>query len=249
MIKFFRQIRKSLLMENKTFNYFKYAVGEIILVVIGILIALQINNWNEESKNRTFELKMLNEVKKGLTNDINFLKTNTLYRYGILDSILEIAVQHVKNKNIFSDSLYYKGFASRLEFGAAINFNRGPYEAIKSAGIDRIINDSLRNRLINYYDFELPFWEILIKEYSDQYEEDLKLLISLRLDPEIYTTKEKDYLIRLYPGNLFQTSRFKQFIWQSKRRTNGTINMVNLFIPKMESVLKIINEEISNNKN
>lgn len=52
MIKFFRHIRKSLLMENKTSKYFKYAIGEIILVVIGILIALQINNWNEARKSQ-----------------------------------------------------------------------------------------------------------------------------------------------------------------------------------------------------
>ena len=48
MIKFFRKIRQNLLMENKTGKYFKYAIGEIILVVIGILIALQINNWNSQ---------------------------------------------------------------------------------------------------------------------------------------------------------------------------------------------------------
>jgi len=48
MIKFFRKIRQNLLMENKTSKYFKYAIGEILLVVIGILIALQINNWNEK---------------------------------------------------------------------------------------------------------------------------------------------------------------------------------------------------------
>jgi hypothetical protein len=234
-------------MEKKSAIYFKYAIGEIILVVIGILIALQINNWSEQTKNRDFELKMLNEVKKGLTNDINFLKTNTLYRYGVLDSVLEIAVQYVKDKKTFNDSLYATGFASRLEFGAAISFNRGPYEAVKSAGIDRIINDSLRNKLINYYDFELPFWEILIREYSDQYEEDLKLLTSLRLEPEIYTNREEVYVIRLYPKNLFQTSGFKQFLWQSKRRATGTRNMTNLFIPKMESVLELINEEISKN--
>ena len=47
MIKFFRKIRQNLLMENKTSKYFKYAIGEILLVVIGILIALSINNWNE----------------------------------------------------------------------------------------------------------------------------------------------------------------------------------------------------------
>jgi len=47
MIKFFRNIRKKILEQGKTTNYLKYAFGEIVLVVIGILIALQINNWNE----------------------------------------------------------------------------------------------------------------------------------------------------------------------------------------------------------
>ena len=55
MIKFFRKIRFNLLSENNTSKYFKYAFGEIILVVIGILIALQINNWNENRKNKITE--------------------------------------------------------------------------------------------------------------------------------------------------------------------------------------------------
>mgnify|MGYP000731225644 CR=1 FL=1 len=50
MIKFFRKIRYNLMSENRTGRYLKYAIGEIILVVIGILIALQINNWNEHKK-------------------------------------------------------------------------------------------------------------------------------------------------------------------------------------------------------
>lgn len=50
MINFFKKIRQDLLMENKTGKYLKYAIGEILLVVIGILIALQANNWNEDRK-------------------------------------------------------------------------------------------------------------------------------------------------------------------------------------------------------
>ena len=52
MIKFFRKIRQNLLSEGKTGKYLKYAIGEIILVVIGILIALSINNWND-NQNKT----------------------------------------------------------------------------------------------------------------------------------------------------------------------------------------------------
>ena len=70
MIKFFRHIRKSLLTQGKTTKYFKYAIGEIILVVIGILIALQINNWNENRK--------LNEQRKELISNLitDFTDTN-----------------------------------------------------------------------------------------------------------------------------------------------------------------------------
>ena len=55
MIKFLEKIRHKLLIENKFSKYLLYAIGEIILVVIGILIALQIKNWNEENKERRVE--------------------------------------------------------------------------------------------------------------------------------------------------------------------------------------------------
>ena len=71
MIKFFRKIRQNLLMENKTSKYFKYAIGEIVLVVIGILIALQINNWNENRKSKQ-------AVRVALSSLISDLKKDTL---------------------------------------------------------------------------------------------------------------------------------------------------------------------------
>lgn len=78
MIKFFRHIRKSLLMENKVSKYILYVFGEIVLVVIGILIALQINNNNQAKKDRTFELKMLTEISKSLESDISYLRNHLI---------------------------------------------------------------------------------------------------------------------------------------------------------------------------
>ena len=71
MIKFFRKIRQNLLMENKTSKYFKYAIGEIVLVVIGILIALQINNWNENRKLENSKQKLMLALKNELVNNKN----------------------------------------------------------------------------------------------------------------------------------------------------------------------------------
>ncbi|MFK7783267.1 DUF6090 family protein, partial [Psychroserpens sp.] len=62
MIKLFRKIRYNLMSENKTGKYFKYAIGEIVLVVIGILIALQINNWNEQRKTRISEISYIQSI-------------------------------------------------------------------------------------------------------------------------------------------------------------------------------------------
>nr|WP_262916383.1 DUF6090 family protein [Aestuariivivens sediminis] len=64
MIKFFRKIRQNMIKENRVSKYFLYAVGEIVLVVIGILIALQINNKKEEINNRIVEQSILNNLKE-----------------------------------------------------------------------------------------------------------------------------------------------------------------------------------------
>ena len=78
MIKFFRHIRKSLLMEHKSAKYLKYAIGEIVLVVIGILIALSINNWNNDtikrSESNQFNKRLLAEVNENFDLTIKNIK-------------------------------------------------------------------------------------------------------------------------------------------------------------------------------
>tara|TARA_R110000823_G_scaffold294628_2_gene413567 strand:- start:259 stop:591 length:333 start_codon:yes stop_codon:yes gene_type:complete len=71
MIKFFRKIRQNLLSEGKTGKYLKYAFGEIILVVIGILIALGISNWNENRKNNNETTDFINRLTEEIEININ----------------------------------------------------------------------------------------------------------------------------------------------------------------------------------
>ncbi len=87
MIKFFRHIRKSLLIETvKTGKYFKYAVGEIVLVVIGILIALSINNWNENRKHAIAEQEFFKSIKEDLKQDLEFINYVQFYSQPKIDA-------------------------------------------------------------------------------------------------------------------------------------------------------------------
>jgi hypothetical protein len=79
MLRFFRQIRQHLLTDNKFSKYLLYAVGEILLVVIGILIALQVNNWNEERRLNKERINILENLRIDLANDVENYKTN-IYR-------------------------------------------------------------------------------------------------------------------------------------------------------------------------
>jgi hypothetical protein len=79
MIKIFREIRQNLLMDNKTVKYFKYAIGEIVLVMIGILLALQVNNWNEGRKNNGIKQSIIDNLIVDLKMDIeNLEEFNTI---------------------------------------------------------------------------------------------------------------------------------------------------------------------------
>jgi len=95
MIKFFRKIRQNLLMENKTGKYFKYAIGEIVLVVVGILIALSINNWNSKQIERREEITSYKNIKRQLKDDKNaisgIINYNNLYykQYEYANQIIE----------------------------------------------------------------------------------------------------------------------------------------------------------------
>src|SRR5210317_191848 len=105
MIKFFRKIRQKLLTENKISKYLLYAFGEIILVVIGILIALQINNWNENRKDKSKIVNYLSEISNDLDQDMVFFKEN-LQKYDSMIKIKEWGMSRTNYDLSQKDSLF-----------------------------------------------------------------------------------------------------------------------------------------------
>ncbi|MDT0554744.1 DUF6090 family protein [Patiriisocius hiemis] len=148
MIKFFRKIRQNLLSENKFSKYLIYAIGEIILVVIGILIALQINNNNELNKQRAKEVQFL----KNLKSDLIF-EESELERYiGIRESIVssaQIALEHFNGKPVENIQMFnYHTF----NVGIWQEFQRNNntfVELLNSGNFTIISNESIKNELLN----------------------------------------------------------------------------------------------------
>ena len=97
MIKFFRKIRQNMLMENKTGTYFKYAIGEIVLVVIGILIAVQINNWNMARLESQEEKNILLNLKQDFHSNYTFLDSIMSYQKSLKPVHFSI-LNHTGNK-------------------------------------------------------------------------------------------------------------------------------------------------------
>jgi hypothetical protein len=151
MIKFFRKIRYDLMEKNKTGKYFKYAIGEIILVVIGILIALQINNWNEFRKQNTAEKEFIDGIKFDLTQDKEFIKLiieraeekNSIY------TILNQELFNYYNSNRLSlDSLLVEYFKAQ---GTFYPISGSFQSAISGNQISKFKNKNFNNVVTKLY--------------------------------------------------------------------------------------------------
>tara|TARA_R110000787_G_scaffold192886_9_gene304409 strand:+ start:13177 stop:13908 length:732 start_codon:yes stop_codon:yes gene_type:complete len=160
MIKFFRKIRQNLVAENRFSKYFLYATGEIILVVIGILIALQINNWNQYRIAKNKEKVLLSELHQEFLNNKTQLDTVVSYHIKSLasvDSIIALFPIDIK-------ALDLEDFVERKKYSAyhwTFNPSNGVVNSlINTSSFDLISNDSLRKLLIT--------WKEVLVDYQEE---------------------------------------------------------------------------------
>jgi len=169
MIKFFRSIRQKLLSENKISKYLIYAIGEIVLVVIGILIALSINNWNQEIKTKKQEIKILTELKNDLKTNLNeIIETYNTTSSRQLSTVL--ILDYFENNRTLDDSL--KSAFENINMDGLFNIANTTFKYIESEGINSLSNDTLRIRVTEMYERHLKnivtrenrTWEIVNDE-------------------------------------------------------------------------------------
>ncbi len=242
MIKFFRKIRQKLLSENKFSKYLIYAIGEIVLVVIGILIALQINNWNENRKSSKIRNNYYKQVLQDLAKDTIYIN-----RYNIfLDSSLskyQNYLEKLPEAESINDVLPLIGTLDS-EFGY-INFNTNTIKSLISTGDIKLMPDKIRNSLLDLKTNQ----DVIIKTTSgnnDVYLKDIQKAVGLGTI---------NYILNIEPKLLNQLIR-EQDIISSINIANGSFRLKDYteknLLKEMQNLLQstkelseLINEELN----
>jgi hypothetical protein len=148
MIKFFRKIRQKMLTESKFGKYLLYAIGEIVLVVIGILIALSINNWNENSKIRDSEIIYLNNIKRDLQLSITEM-SQFIDRQNSLINSANTVLEHFNGMPVDDWNIFNKHLVDIYTWESFYLIDNTYQELSNSGNFAILSNDSIKNDLLN----------------------------------------------------------------------------------------------------
>lgn len=204
MIKFFRNIRHQLINEGKTTNYFKYAIGEIVLVVVGILIALSINNWNHDRQDKISERNFYLNFKEQLTEDIYEIKGNITYNNNYMEQF-EYAVQIIENNDRSRlDSL--SNISVNLTNYSDVGRQSNIYETLVNSGQIKLLKNTdiieeirkLEELYIYINKMEEIHREVVLKDVVASIRDNFKLLTIEAIDVDkIYNVNFQNLIIML----------------------------------------------------
>ncbi|MBC2846386.1 DUF6090 family protein [Winogradskyella flava] len=247
MIKFFRQIRYDLMKQNKTSKYFKYAIGEIILVMVGILLALGINNWNQDRLYDKQELNYLGNLKEELANNLDQLSAiDSVYSYFEKENIKGMTL--LKN----SPSIYeFKTIDSLVStMWMTFQVTSSTYnEMLNNGSFYTLKNKTLKNQIDEHYSlakrFDTAFLEINSNGQNISYNKDiypLELLLD-RLNENPINLSDIDTSWIHNPNSKIYTGYFRKvefYIHSSQVR----IRLTNNFSKSCKRLIDTIDKEL-----
>ena len=238
MIKFFRKIRYNLISGNKTGKYIKYAVGEIILVVIGILIALQINNWNNEKQNSKKESFLLKEIRNNLQENLMVEIIPAIEDYEVrLKSYSRLDTKfYSSSENLPQGTV--KSLILKVISEWELLLNEVAFENLKSSGLDLITNDTLRTQISTIYEYyfnnlmshEKRTQKFFSEQMEPAFHREIKHWKSPKTKTELESIRRNTYLASVL--NSRNLNRRKKLNW------------LKITQPKIEELIRNIDQEI-----
>lgn len=240
MIKFFRKVRYNLMEQNKTGKYFKYAIGEIVLVVIGILIALQINNWNESRKQQNEFNNILKTIKQDLKRDTLIAGSIIKYYQIIEKNSLKIINKEI-NRNNYKEHPQARSLVS--VYKSFPIQNKGFEMAKNYSANNKIKNDSIFTTISQFY---IPFIQI-IDDSNDFIKKEVFSNIETykkydwyvdwsigKFTPEmiIYFTESEEYRKQVASHNLLAGKNHMLFVTAYKSNAIKLIDIIDQHLKK-----------------
>ena len=237
MIKFFRNIRRRLITENKAGRYLKYAIGEIVLVVLGILIALQINTWNENRKAKDVEIATLKELRADLKQNLEDISNDQKY-FEFCKTSTHYVLEHFENPLAPKDSLSYH-FWYMYPF-STFSINSTTFDNLRQAGSNTITNDSLRLKLADFYTKSMNLYKELEQRaliYHDQ-----QFITPMKMS-EFVTFGQGELVLKDY-DTFFANSSHRQVLNKSIYILNNLTQYQNFVMEDLKALIEQITQEI-----
>jgi len=233
--------------ENKTGKYFKYAIGEILLVVIGILIALSINNWNQNRLNDQEELSILISLKTGLKKD----QSDILYNKKNLTESINAAnnvIVALENDLPYNDSIPY--YLGKMMFPMKFLHSTSAFETLKSKGISLISNEDLRDEIIHVFDSRYTFFLGEEIRHLEELHRGLEEVFPTRFEESyLFDLKADNLGPKMIPLNYESLKTDQEFLYFIKSFKNRTIIITDFHYSLMNDIvanlINSIDEEIN----
>ena len=223
--------------ENKVSKYLLYAIGEIVLVVIGILIALSINNWNEDNKERVKEKHVLEDIMNNLNRNNEIIR-NSLLTINEMDKSSNVILSIFHDKKPYSDTLDVHFHESTRSGGLLFPLSTEGYESLKNAGFDIIRSDSMKDQILEL--FEISYKRI--KEKGQW-----TVAKSVAFNNYMFTVFRGELPGRLIPINynqLMNDTRYISLVVDMKAQREWFIDDIYKCLSQSENLIKIINAKL-----
>ena len=263
MLRFFRRLRQSLLAQNppggerqqgkthrpsfRAGRYLLYALGEIVLIVVGILLALYLDNINADKQAREVEAELLSELKSNLVSNIKILgrTLNTEAEYLAYN---EMILEYLDNQKPYHKELD-RAFGVYF-WTVSTNPVTGGYEFLKSKGIDLITNDSLRNKISFVFENEFSILKNENEVWSNNLQQNISYPYHVKHFRRYYSTNTDSTEIELAKpfdyNSLLEDEEFKSINTEIISNRKWNINSLQNLIREIEGLLVQIDGELKN---
>ena len=245
MLPFFRKIRYRLAKDNQFFKYSRYAIGEILLIVVGILLALYLNNLNEQKNIRHDQVRILKELKSNLNNTISAFERSINTEQKYLD-FNQLIIDHLAQKKPY-DTLMDKAFGTYY-WNISSNPVTGAYDHLKAKGLNLIENDSLRMSISYLFESEFRILKEENQFWSNHLQENISLPYHVRhfrkYYPDGHSSEDFEFARPLNYAELLKDEYFLNINAEIISNRKWNIRSLQGLIVKMENLRIMIDQEL-----